>query len=245
MIKLRKSDGTEKGTSDSRNIEKNITNSNAIVKNNLEKKVVQPNEKLITNITNDTFFQKFDKSKKDHNKNIKKLKLEKRGKEINSGTMTVLDKKLQENKFVIRLYSSFAIVSAFIIILGVVLFTLLIDFYHGTPAILPKDIIIAKPFYEFIRDCQYQNQINIYKPLVQTLIIISMMAVVFVFLPIIFMIATWFVGISNIHQDKKYAIFYMTTLAISLFLLFFAMILLFAIGWGPKLPFVYPSNPAQ
>ena len=232
MIQDKKTLAVTKGVEQSK-IKTPISKPQKIQNNNLKVKSVNLNP-------NDTFFDKFDKTKKTHKEKIKKLKESSR--KNTSGIMTTFSKKLQSKKYLAKVYGGIAISSSLIIILGVVLFTLLIDFFNGAPDILPNNISVATNFYEFIIHNQYSTMINIYQPIVQTIIILSMIGAASMVTPIIYMISSWFVGVNHIHTEKKFVVAYWTIIIIGAILVLISLILLFALGWGPFGPFVYPTQ---
>lgn len=201
----------------------------------------QTQVKKVASNSNDTFFDKFDKTKKIHKDKVRELKESSR--KSSSGIVTSFGKKLQTKKYLAKIYGGIASTSSLVVILGVVLFVLLIDFFNGSPASIPTDIVVADNFYQFIINSQYSTMLHIYQPIVQTIVILSMLSAILMLTPIIYMISSWFVGINNIHSEKKFVVAYGSIIIIGAILLLVSLILLFALGWGPFGPFVYPSQP--
>lgn len=229
-------------------IKKPTLNNSSKIESKIVNPIVVPTSPIVKQnlkSTNDTFFDKFDKTKKEHKSTIKKLKKEKYNGKSNSGIMTSFGKKLQSTGFLVKIYSLIAGVASLTIILGILLFVLLIDFFNGTPAILPTNIPIATGLYQFIRDIQYTVKLSIYQPIVQTIVILSMASVAIIFTPILYIVSSWFIGMNNIHKERKFVIAYASIIGISIFLLLVSIILLFALAWGPFGPFVYPFQPAS
>ncbi|MEG1821052.1 MAG: hypothetical protein RR201_02285 [Malacoplasma sp.] len=174
---------------------------------------------LPTKSQNDTFFEKFEKTKKDFSKEKRKnIFAAKKNISTKFKSSTLLT-KINDSKFLKMSWLSFILIGIFITAYSSVVLGFLANYFNGS----------SDPSWSYI---------NVNLPLTQISIVCAGIALALIVAPYVYLTASWFVGINSVYKSASFFIFNMSCLLIS----FICMILIictssivfnFVIGFKP------------
>lgn len=142
--------------------------------------------------SNELFFEKFNNTKKDY----KRQQLEKVKKEIDKRNKTLsFDRRLEDNRFLTKVYIIVLIVVLFILSISITVFTINIQFYNGE-----IDKYLNNNTWYGIANAINKWYIDMNKAIV----IMSGIAFSLIPLPFLFLLTTWFVGMNQIFRSWKF-----------------------------------------
>lgn len=133
---------------------------------------------------NAIFFEKFEKSKKDFLKEKKRDKKNAKKSILSSNKALSFDAKLRDDYFVKKLWIFLIIFDLIIIAYFSVIEGFLGNKFNGSQ--IPKWIFV-----------------NYYSNLTKTSVILSGISIVLIICPYFFLLASWFIGVNNIHKSKS------------------------------------------
>lgn len=152
---------------------------------------VETNE-ISNKSSNELFFEKFNNTKKEY----KKQQIEKAKKEIEKRNKTLsFDRKLDDNKFLTKVYIIIFIIIFFILAISITVFSINIMFYNGNV----DNFLSNNAWYGIAMSVN-----NWYLSMNRAIVILSGIAFSLVPLPFIFLLTTWFVGMNQIFRSWKF-----------------------------------------
>lgn len=174
------------------------------------------NEKLNNNSSNDSnelFFEKFNKSKKDFKKENKEKQQLAKKQIISQARISGFSKRLEDNSFTMKIYL-FLLITMFITIgFAISIFVILLP-YSGPGQ---YDSSNVTDIWQRVNYIQFPN-------FAITSVVLSAMTFILLPAPYLYLLATWFVGINQVTRSK---IFIFTNIGLSfLAILMFIIILI-------------------
>ncbi|MGL5640211.1 MAG: hypothetical protein ACRDCD_00940 [Mycoplasmoidaceae bacterium] len=164
--------------------------------------------------SNDLFFEKFNKSKKDFKRDNKEKQLLAKKQIISQARISDLSKRLEDNTFALKIYL-FLLVTLFITVsFSIAIFTVLLP-YSG-PGVY--DLSNVTDIWQRVNYVQYPN-------FAITSVVLSAMTFILLPSPYLYLLATWFVGINRVTRSKVFIIINisLSLLAILMFIIIFIL----------------------
>lgn len=165
-----------------------------ISNNVVENKPKQNNQDL-----NSSFFERYERSKKDIDKENKKQRSEARKSMSVKSRLLGFDSKLRDDLYVKKLWIWMIVVSIVLLAYSCVVMGFLGDKFYNT----------SDNKWSFVNWLSDMNKATV----VFDGIIIALIP-----LPYIYLLAAWFIGVNNVHRSKPFVIVLLTFLSISLLL---------------------------
>lgn len=191
---------------------KDIINNPEVVSNEIDNSSESTNIGTQTNQANDNnnsnnqtdknavFFEKFEKSKKDFLKEKRKEKQFAKKSIISKNKLMGFESRLRDDDFLKKLWIYFIVGAIVLLAYASVVMGFLGDKFNGTS------------------DNKWIYSVY-YSGLTKTSVIFSGIAITIIPLPYLYLLASWFIGINNVHQSKYFVITNMVILTIALALL--------------------------
>lgn len=148
-----------------------------------------------------TFFEKFEKSKKDIIKDKKRQKSEAK-KSIGSRNKGLgFENRLRDDIFIRNLWIIVGVVSVLLLAYASVVVGFLGDKFNGT----------SSSDYKW-------TYVNYFSDMNKAIVVFCGIIIVLIPLPYLYLLVAWFIGINSVHRSKIYVIVLLTFLSISLLL---------------------------
>lgn len=176
------------------NYEKNNANETNEVNNSYD----VPNDYVSTD-ANSTFFEKFEKTKKDFLKEKRQKDFLAKRSLSSKSKAKGLDNKLRDDKFAKDAWISFIVIGLFLFAYACVVMGFLATQFNGSTS--------NKWAY-----------IDLYSDMNKTTIIFSGIIACLIPIPYMYLLASWFVGINNVHRSKSFFIVNMSFIGIAILL---------------------------
>ncbi|MGL5591471.1 MAG: hypothetical protein ACRDCF_01915 [Mycoplasmoidaceae bacterium] len=164
--------------------------------------------------SNDLFFEKFNKSKKDFKRDNKERQLLAKKQIISQARISGLSKRLEDNTFTLKIYL-FLLVTLFITVgFGIAIFVILLP-YSGPGS---YDSSNVTDIWQRVNYVQYPN-------FAITCVVLSAMTFILLPSPYLYLLATWFVGINQVTRSKVFILINvsLSLLAILMFIIIFIL----------------------
>lgn len=164
-----------------------------VQENNVIEKPI--NENFVSTEANNTFFEKFEKSRKDIAKDKRERSLEAK-KSLNlKGKMLGFDNKLRDDAFVKKFWIGFILAGLLFFAYACVVISFLGPQFNGATS-------------------DKWSYVNWYGDMNKTIVIFSGVVVGLIPIPYVYLIASWFVGINNVWRSKSFFVVNLTFLSI-------------------------------
>lgn len=151
---------------------------------------------------NETFFEKFERSKKDFAKEKRKEKNLAKKTISTKSKLIGFENKLRDDAFFKKFWIVMIIVTAILLTYACVV------------------VGFLGPYFSSVENnSKWVPAVNIYGELTKTSIIFSGIAICLIPIPYIFLLALWFVGVNNVHRSKTFINSNLIILSISAVLL--------------------------
>lgn len=177
-------------------------NSNIEEKNNQANSVndhfINSNE-TTSNDANSTFFEKFEKTKKDFLKEKRQKDFLAKRSLSSKSKAKGLENKLRDDKFVKDSWISFIVIGLFLFAYGCVVMGFLATQFNGSTS-------------------NKWTFIDLYSDMTKTTIVFSGIIVCLIPIPYMYLLASWFVGINSVHRSKSFFLVNMTFIGIAIVL---------------------------
>lgn len=158
--------------------------------------------------SNDLFFEKFEKSKKDFIKEKKKEKNVAKKSISNKNKLLGFESKLRDEHYFKRFWIILIIVTLFVLAYASVVIGL-----------------CGPHFAQVANTSKWVAAYNLYNGVFKTSVVFSGIIICIIPLPYIFLLSAWFIGINNVHRSKTFIVSNLGILAVSVALLALVIIL--------------------
>ncbi|MBD5445904.1 MAG: hypothetical protein HDR31_01130 [Mycoplasma sp.] len=200
-------DDISKENLDNSSDNKNNSNSNQNTENNFvenKENISQTNfdnNKYSPNDANSTFFEKFEKSKKDINKDKKKQWSEAKKSMGLRNKVLGFENRLRDDIFIRKIWIILGIFSVIFLAYSSVVIGFLGDKFNGANS-----------------DDYKWTYVNYFLDMNKTTVVFSGFVIALIPLPYIYLLAAWFIGINSVHRSKPFIVVLIIFLSISLLL---------------------------
>lgn len=200
-------DDISKENSDNNYSDKNISNSNVDMGNNFtenKENISQTNfdnNKYSSDDVNSTFFEKFEKSKKDITKDKKRQWSEAKKSMGLRNKVLGFENRLRDDIFIRNIWIIIGVLSVILLAYSSVVIGFLGDKFNGANS-----------------DDYKWTYVNYFLDMNKTTVIFSGFVIALIPLPYIYLLAAWFIGINSVHRSKPFIVVIITFLSISLLL---------------------------
>lgn len=150
---------------------------------------------------NSTFFEKFEKSKKDIAKDKKQQKLEAKKSIGLRNKVLGFENRLRDDIFIRKLWIIVGVVSVLLLAYASVVVGFLGDKFNGP----------SSSDYKW-------TYVNYFLDMNKTVVVFCGFIIVLIPLPYLYLLVAWFIGINSVHRSKIYVTVLLTFLSISLLL---------------------------
>lgn len=150
---------------------------------------------------NSTFFEKFEKSKKDIIKDKKRQKSEAKKSIGLRNKVLGFENRLRDDVFIRNLWIIVGVVSVLLLAYASVVVGFLGNKFNGAGS----------------NDYKW-TYVNYYLDMNKTIVVFCGIIIVLIPLPFLYLLVAWFIGINNVHRSKIYVTMLLTFLSISLLL---------------------------
>lgn len=183
--------------------------------------------------SNDLFFEKFNKSKKDFKKDNKEKQQLAKKQIVSQARISGLSKRLEDNSFTMKIYS-FLLITMFITIgFAIAIFVVLLP--YSNPGVYDSSNV--NDIWQRVNYVEHPN-------FAITSVVLSGITFILLPAPYLYLLATWFVGINQVTRSKVFILINISLSFLAIIMFIIILILSTVIFVGVSAPIIqFPADP--